>query len=171
MRPQIALIQAQALEACYVAERVAAAADPKTCSDWLQRRRDLAGQIQARHQRNAERDIRLASIGMVAATGGALAGGPAALGVVAFVAGAAVAGKAIYHLTSAKLAEIKAAVEAKAKHGAPLSAADRLALLGETRKLTEAVFEDVQKELVANLRAVPANQNAASAAITTKPRF
>lgn len=170
MRPQIALIQAQALAASFLAERVAGRIAESQKSAWLDRRRSAAQDAPRHHRRVAERDLRLASIGMVAATGGALAGGPAALGTVVFLAGAAAAGKAIFHLTSAKLAEIRAATHTRHAHGAPLSQAERQQLLAETQAMTRAVFDEVQNELVADLLAAAPQleQPGRAAAATTK---
>jgi len=147
MNAQIARIAEQALRTSHAAERVVEKAPAASREKWLAGKLAAMGRVE-RHQQNAKTSFGLAAIGLVGATGVAIAGGPSTLGVAAFVASAASTGGAIFHLAAAKFNEIRQSVEADATQARQLTSAERTELLAETRKLTLDVWDETIDQLL-----------------------
>lgn len=140
MRPEIAALQEEALRTSFEAERVSAAVVKAANAKGV----DLI----ALAKRKSDRHLLVAGAGLVTATGLALIGGPEKIGVAAFIASATAAGSSAYHLVTARLHELREAIEAKSTgHARPLTAEERRDLVQETAANTERIWNEANEKM------------------------
>lgn len=168
MHPLIARLQDQALRTSFVAESVASSVSDEVRSQWIKSTVTSHSDIANNHTRLAGANFKLAAVGLIGATGVALAGGPSSLGVAAFVASAASTGGAIFHLAAGKLSELRGTLQAQEGHARPLTTGEREELLAHARKLTLSVWDETMTELKESALQKPGNDN--SAAFKPAPR-
>lgn len=163
MRQAFSLLQAQALKTSYLTESTVAKVSEDTRRNWLKDRASGIEDTINTHQKLAGKNLKLASVGLISATGVLLADGPHALGLAAFLAGSASSGAAIFHLATAKFAEIRQSMAKNTSHGRPLTQEERIVLTEDARALTMGVWDDSMKELRAQMFAAHATPKATSA--------
>ncbi|WP_137917062.1 hypothetical protein [Hydrogenophaga sp. 2FB] len=161
MRAVFSLLQTQALKTSFLTESMAASVREDVRTNWLKERASHLGSEIKTHQDLAGKNLKLASVGLVSATGVLLAGGPHELGIAAFLAGSASSGAAIFHLATAKFAEIRQSLGNGMSHGRPLTQEERIVLTEDARKLTMGVWDDSMKELRAQMFAAHATPKSA----------
>jgi|LNFM01.1.fsa_nt_gb hypothetical protein len=160
MNPLIARLQDQALRTSFVAESVASSVPEGLRSQWIRSKASSHGDDANNHTRLAGANFKLAAVGLIGATGIALAGGPSSLGVAAFVASAASTGGAIFHLAAGKLSELRGSLQAHESHARPLTDTEREDLVAHARQLTLSVWDESMSELRETLLQKPVIESA-----------
>jgi len=168
MNPLIARLQDQALRTSFVAESVANSVPDGVRSQWIKSKASSHVDAASNHTRLAGANFKLAAVGLIGATGIALAGGPSSLGVAAFVASAASTGGAIFHLAAGKLSELRGSLQSQESHGRPLTEGEREELVAHARQLTLSVWDESMSELRETLLQQPSIESAPASKPATR---
>lgn len=133
MNTNIQKLREQSLLTCRLTEEYLLQLREQHRKEW---HASLPGGNQAKleeHERAGASSIALATVGLVGATGVAIAGGPVTLGFAAFAIGTAAAGKAIFHALAGKFHELRNSAATSHAHSYQAPSDDELELIAEHR--------------------------------------
>lgn len=133
MNDKIRQLREHSLLTCALTEEIIGRLRVQHKQEWLATRTRPINNSAEAHDKATSSGIAVATVGLIGATGVAIAGGPVVLGFAAFAVGSAAAGKAIYHAVACKFHELRQESNALHAYAYEAPTDEDLALIAQRR--------------------------------------